>query len=56
MITLPILYGISQWFEYEKNNLIKEYMAKSLWGIESVGWSLADDEIAFIEEKIKPME
>lgn len=32
LITLPILYGFSQWVEYEKNNVIKEYIAQSICG------------------------
>lgn len=47
LITLPILYGISQWIEFQKNNVMKEYIAKSLWGVESAGWSLGGDEQAF---------
>lgn len=47
LITLPILYGISQWIEFEKNNVMKEYIEKSLWGVESLDWSLAADEQAF---------
>jgi hypothetical protein len=33
--------------EYEKNNVMKEYIAQSLWGINSAGWSLAEDKQAF---------
>jgi hypothetical protein len=47
LITLPILYGISEWIEYQKNNVMKEYIAQSIWGIEARDWSLAQDEQAF---------
>ena len=47
LITLSILYGISQWIEFQKNNVMKEYITKSLWGVGSLDWSLAADEQAF---------